>query len=74
MSGVVGQTGDWNRDLQTRPAAIAVARLLDTHGLAVCCERWPSLHPRTINSLARAGRKQLERREAVAVSHNLLGN
>lgn len=67
------QTGDWNRDVQPRPAAIAVARLHATHGLVACCERWPSLHPRTISSLARAGKRQIERREA-SVSHSSAGN
>lgn len=57
-----GGDGEWNRLVRTRPSAITVARLAESHGFVVCCERWGWLSPRTIGSLIRAGKRQLERR------------
>lgn len=54
--------GNWDRDTRRTPAAITVARLAETHGFHACCERWSWLAPRTISSLIRSGRKQMERR------------
>jgi len=56
-------TDDCDSAVHRRPSAMEVARLHDSHGLEACCERWSSLDPRTISSLVRAGRKQLERRQ-----------
>ena len=53
----------WNAAIDKRPSAIEVAKLHDSHGLEACIERWNWLGPRTISSLVRAGRRQLERRQ-----------
>jgi hypothetical protein len=58
-----GGDGEWNRLVRKRPSAITVARLAESHGYVVCCERWGWLSPRTIGSLIRAGKRQLERRQ-----------
>ncbi len=55
--------GEWERMVRKRPSAITVARLAESHGYVVCCERWGYLSPRTIGSLIRAGKRQLERRQ-----------
>lgn len=44
------------------PSTITVVTLADTHGLSACLERWSWLCARTMSSLIRAGRKQIERR------------
>lgn len=59
-----GRREDWSREVRRNPSAIEVARLANIHGLAVCCERWGWIHPRTLSSLIRGGRRQLERRAA----------
>jgi hypothetical protein len=60
--GVGAGQHDWNREVRRNPSAIEVAKLADSHGLQACCERWGWMHPRTISSLVRAGKRQIERR------------
>ena len=62
MTGA-GRSQDWTAGVHKRPSAIEVARLHDSHGLEACIERWNWLGARTISSLVRAGRRQLERRQ-----------
>jgi len=63
MTGAGRGTDDWDTAVHRRPSAIQVYRLHDSHGMDACIERWPWMHPRTLYSMSRTGRKQLERRQ-----------
>jgi len=62
MTGAGAGRHDWNDQTHRQPSAIEVATLYRTHGYRACCERWAWISPRKISSLARAGKRQLERR------------
>lgn len=54
----------WETAVRRRPSAITVAQVIDDYGYEAAQERWGWLTIRTLSSLARQGRKQMERRNA----------
>jgi hypothetical protein len=49
----------WLARVHMTPAPETVARLIETHGAEAAYDRWYSLDPRTVQSLAQKGRKAL---------------
>lgn len=58
----VNEVHTWDTRTRREPAAITVANVVDECGWDAAQERWGWLTLRTLASLARKGRKQIERR------------
>lgn len=57
-------THSWEADVRQWPSAIAVAKLVESHGYETAQDRWGWISIRTLISLNRQGQRQLERRAA----------